>query len=262
MPKISVTRYGEISPFIGDKILAAISECYKVIGEPVAESIDLCLVEKAAGETFFATHDALQGKPRISVYVDKFLEMPDIVGLAGIRRQAAHSVLHGSLKYYLIKFPEELIRAMKQYDLPQGYANSLLYGTSMAVKEYGVTKLLYEKDFVDDQIAYAKYILDPSSEEVLAWEVALRNRLEKILYLVSIIRDISCAVPLIQDEQIGGEIKNCIEGKLAHIAPAYRSRIQEIIYEKFFLLGTNTLENIELVTKFVVEGIVDPELRS
>lgn len=243
-----------------DKILSAISECYKAIGEPIVESVDLHMVEKTAEETFFATHDAWQGKPRITVYVDKFLEMPELVGLAGIRRQAAHSVLHGSLEYYLIKFPKELLRAMRQYDLPQGYANTFLYGTGMAVKEYEVTKLLYEKNFVEDQIAYAKYMLDPSGEEVLAWELALGNRLEKILYLVSIIRDISCVLPLTQDEQFGHEVKNRIEIKLAHITPAYQSRIQKILYEKFLLLDTDTLENIDLLTKFVVEGIVDPEL--
>jgi hypothetical protein len=93
-------------------------------------------------------------------------------------------------------------------------------------------------------------------------KIVSRNRWEKILYLVSIIRDISCAVPLTQDEQFGDEVKNRIARKLAHIAPTYQSRIQKIIYEKFFLLGTNVLENIDLVMKFVVEGIVDPELRS
>jgi len=260
MLKISVTKYGEVSPFIADKILAAISECYRVIGEPIAESVDLCIIEKATGEVFFATHDALSGKPRITIYVDKFLEMPELIGLAGIRRQAAHSVLHGSLEYYLIKFPQELIKAMRQYNLAQGYADNLLYGTGMAVKEYEVSKLLHEKNFVEDQIAYARYILDPSNDEALAWKLVSRNSLEKILYLVSIIRDISCAMPLTQDEQFEDEVKNHIEEKLAHIAPAYRARIQKILYEKFLLLDANTLENIDLLTKFVVEDIVDPEL--
>jgi len=257
MLKISVTKYGEVSPFVVDKIFATISECYKAIGEPVTECVDVHMIEKAVGEIFFATHDALQGKPIITVYVDKFLEMPELVGLAGVRRQAAHSVLHGSPEYYLIRFPQDLIRVMRQHNLPQGYANTFLYGTAMAVKEYEVTKLLYKKDFVGDQLAYARYILDLSREDILAWKLVLRNRWERILHLVSIIRDISCAVPLAQDEQFGHEVRNRIERRLAHITPAYRSSIQEIIYRKFPLLGANTLENIDLLTKFAVEDLID-----
>ena len=261
MAKICVTRRGEISQPIVDEILSVIGECYKVIGEPMSDSIDLHVIEKSARETFFATHDALLGNSAISVYVDKLLEMPQLVGLAGIRRQAAHSVLHGSPKYYLIKVPKELIRAMKQYSLSQGCANAFLYSAGMAAKEYEVTRLLYGKNYIEGQVAYAEYILTPTTEEVLAWRIALRDKLEKIFYLTSVIRDISCAVPLTQDEQIGDEIKNYIKKKSAHITPDCQLRIQKIIYEGFSLLGNNTFENIDLITKLVVEEIIDYELK-
>jgi len=260
MTKLSATKSGEVAQSIVDKIVSALDECYKIIGEPMADSVDLRIVEKSARETFFATHDALHGKSTITVYVDKFLEIPQLVGLAGIRRQAAHSVLHGSLEYYLIKVPKDLIKVAKQYNLSQGCINALLYNIGMAAKEYGVTRLLYGKNFVVDQAAYAKYILDPSVEEVLAWEVALRNRLGKILYLASIIRDVSCAVPLIRDEQFGDEIKDYIGKKLAYITPAYQSKIRKIIYERFSLLNTDTFRNIALVTRFLVDEIIDYEL--
>jgi len=260
MTKVTVTTFGEISQSVVDKILVAMQECYKVIGEPKADSIELHMVEKSAGEFFFATHDASQGKPIVTVYVDMFLEMPYLVALAGIRRQATHSVLHGSSEYYLIKVPQDLLRAMKQYNLPPSYINGLLYSAGMAAKEYGVTSLLYGRNYVEDQVAYAKYILEPSAEEVLAWKIASRNKWEKIFHLASVIRDISCAVPLTQDEQIGEEIKDYIGEKLIHISSDYQLRIQKIIYEGFSLLGTNTFENIDLITTLVVEDIVDYEL--
>jgi len=261
MARIAVIEFGEVPQLVVDKILSAMGECYEAIGEPVGDSIiDVCIYEESEEETFFATYDALRGKPRIAVYLDKFLELPEVVILAGIRRQAAHSVLHGSLEYYLIAFPQALVRAMRQYNLPQGYANTVLYGTAMTAKEYEVTQVLYEKNFVEDQVAYAKYILEPSNGEALAWEIALRNRLEKILYLSAIIRDISCAVPLTRDERFGAEIEEYVEKKIACITPAYKSRIRRIIDERFSLLGTDTLENIGLTTQFLVEEIIDPEL--
>ena len=261
MAKIFVTKHGEISQPTLDEILGVISDCYKVIGEPMSDSIDLHVVEKSTGEAFFATHDALQGKPRITVYIDKFLEIPQLVGLAGIRRQAAHSVLHGSLEYYLIRVPRDLMRAMQQHNLPQDCINAFLYTAGMAAKEYAVTRLLYGNNYVEDQAAYAEYVLVPTTEEVLAWKLASRDKLEKIFHLASVVRDISCAVPLTRDEQIGDEIKNYIEKKIAHITPDYQLRLQKIIYDGFSSLGTNTFENIDLITKLVVEEIIDYELK-
>ncbi len=260
MARISAIKFGEVSQPLVDKIVNVMAGCYERMGEPMGEWVDLYIYQKSGSETFFTTHDASSGKPRISVYLDKFVQLPELVSLAGIRRQAAHSVLHGSPEYYFIAFPQDLAGAMRRYDLPQSYTNALLYGTAMAAKEYEVTHILHGNNFVEDQVAYAKYILEPSSEEALAWEIALRHRLEKILYLSALIRDISCAVPLTKDNRFGTEIKEHIEKKMAHITPACRSRIQRIIYERFSSLSTDTFENMGLTTKFLVEEIIDPEL--
>ena len=260
MARISAIKFGEVSQALVDKIVGVMAGCYERIGEPMGEGVDLHIYEKSGAETFFTTHDALTGKPRISVYLDKFVEVPELVSLAGIIRQAAHSVLHGSLEYYLITFPQDLVGAMRRYHLTQSYTNTFLYSAAMAAKEYEVTHVLYTNNFVEDQVAYAKYILEPNIEEALAWEIALRHRLEKILYLSAMIRDISCAVPLTRDERFGAEIKDHIEKKMAHITPACQSRIQKIIYERFSLLSTDTFDNIGLTTKFLVEEIIDPEL--
>lgn len=260
MTKLSITRSGQVSQSITNNIVSILHECYQIIGRPMADSVDLHIVERGAGETFFATHDALSGKPTITVFVDKFLQIPQLVGIAGIRRQAAHSVSHGSLEYYLIKVPTSLISAVKQYELSQGCLSSLLYSVGMAAKEYEVTRLLYGKNFIEDQVAYAKYVLEPSVEEVLAWEIARRNKLEKVLYLASIIRDVSCAVPLIQDEQFGDDVRDCIGEKLAHTVPGCQSRIQKIIYEGLLLLDADTFGNINRISRLVVDEIVDYEL--
>ena len=67
-------------------------------------------------------------------------------------------------------------------------------------------------------------------------------------------------MPLTRDERFGAEIRGHIERRIACVAPAYRSMMRGIIYERFSLLGTDTLENIGLTTKFMIEGIVDREL--
>jgi hypothetical protein len=257
---ISLAKFGEIPESALNEISSLIDESYSILGQPMGGSVDLEIFEKAEGEQFFATHDALEGKPRIRVYLDKLLELPKLVGLAGIRRQVAHSILHGSLRFYLIKFPDVLKRAIHQYRLSYDFGNSLLYSIGMAAKEFEATDLLYRRSFVDEQVAYAKYILEPSSDEVFAWEIASTNRLQKVLYLAALIRDISCAVPLVYDERFGDEIRQYIEKKLAHVSLVPRSRIQSIIYQKFGLLGANTFENIDLIAKLVTEEILAHEL--
>jgi len=260
MASISVVRFGEVPQSLLDKVLKIMDGCYELLGEPAGGSVDLHVFEKAEGETFFATHDALQGKPKITIYLNKFWELPETVGLAGLRRQVAHSVLHGSPEFYLIKFPEELRRAMKEFSLPPEFANRLLYGAGMAAKEYKVTGLLYEKGFIEDQVAYAEYILKLSNEDILSWEIASRNKLEKLLHLISILRDVSCAIPLVNDERSGSWVKGLIERRVSHLTLDYSFRIQKIVYKKFPPLRTGTMEGIHLITKAVVEEIVGPEL--
>jgi len=103
----------------------------------------------------------------------------------------------------------------------------------MANKEYRVTQLLYEKGFVEDQFAYAKYILEPDKEEILAWEITSRNKLEKILHLGSLLRDISCAVPLLQDAAFGEEMQACLARRLSYLPQIYQSRLERVLAQAF-----------------------------
>lgn len=262
MVRVSVVKFGEVPQSSIEHILKVISGCYEVIGEPRSEYIELYVFEKSEGEIFFATHDALGGKPRIGIYLDRLLSLSDLVGAAGVRRQAAHSVLHGSPEFYLIPFPESLLQAVKRYQLPLEYAYKLLQATGMAAKEYQVTDLLYEKGFVEDQAAYAKYILEPSGEEILAWEIASKNKLEKILHLSSILRDVSCALPLLQEPRLGTELQTCIGRKLTHLTPAYQVKLQEIISQTFSSLTHDLFQNISSITQAVIQELLDYELSS
>ncbi len=253
---ISLTRFGEIPQAILDEISSLINESYIILGEPMGGSVDLEIFEKAEEEQFFATHDALEGKPRIRVYVNTLLELPKVVGSAGIRRQVVHSILHGSLKFYLMKFPDVLKKALQQYGLSYDFGNSLLYSIGMSAKEYEVTDFLYSKSFVDEQVAYARYILEPTGEEVLAWRMTSTNKLQEVLYLAALVRDTSCAVPLVYDDGFGDEIRQYIGKKLAYVTPVARSEIERIIYEGFNALGVDTFENINLIAKLVTEEIL------
>ena len=262
MPRISVSKFGEVDQEALNEILSVINAGYESLGSPKTGSVNLWIYEKSSGETsFFATHNIWKGKPRITIYFDQASQYPKEVFLAGIQRQVAHSILHGSIEFYLIRLPDELKRAVVKYRFSPRYTNTILYHIAMIAKEYEVTKLLHQKDLSRSQVAYSKYILKLTGEDRLAWEIVVRNALLRLIYIISVIRDISCAVPLLSDPRFGSEIRQAIETRIAPLPPDYRTIIRGTVYSKMPLLGTHTQENIRLISGVISSEILEGELK-
>ncbi|MEM3443210.1 MAG: hypothetical protein QXM86_05080 [Candidatus Bathyarchaeia archaeon] len=257
---VKLKTYGNVNADLVEKLLGVLIECYERLGPPATYSVNLNIFETSDGQGFFATHDASEGKPTINIYLDRVLGLPPKVVVGGVRRQAAHSILHGSPEFYKIKFPAELMQVISEYGLSENFATNILYGASMTAKEYNVTKFLVDGGFVEDQEAYVKYMLEPSAEELQAWEIAKTNPMGKIIYLVMTIRDIACAIPLIEDLRLGNEIKECMERRIKHLPVNYRLTIQRVMDEMIKKFSDDTFKNIDLITKVIVEEIIQKEL--
>jgi len=182
------------------------------------------------------------------------------VVLGGVRRQAAHSIIHGTPEFYRIKLPSELRRVMDEHGFPQEFAAKIIYGISMAVKEHMVTRFLMEGEYIEDQIAYSKYVLESIAEEIISWEAVKDKVMDRIIYLTMTVRDISCAIPLTQDSRFGDEIKALIERKMGHLPLNYKLKIKKIINEVFPSFTGDTFKNIDLLTNALVKEIVYEEL--
>lgn len=257
---VKIKTFGNINQNTVKKLLDIIVECYERLGPPMTYSVDLNIFEVSEGSGFFASHNALHGKPTINIYLDRISGLPSNVVVGGIRRQAAHSILHGSPEYYKIRFPDELKQAIYDFGLTESFGLEILYGTAMAAKEYSVTKFLVDGGFVEDQIAYIKFMLQPTAEESQAWDIAKLNPLARIIYLVMIIRDVSCAIPMLEDSKLGDEIQECLDKKVGHLPTSYKSTIQKIIGEMIQKFSEDTFQNINLLTKAIVEDIIRKEL--
>lgn len=257
---IKVEKIVNVEDVLVERLLNILGETYETLGPPMTFSVTLRVFEKSDGSQFFASHEAIEGKPTISIYVDKMTSLPYDVVVGGIRRQAAHSILHGSPEFYNIKLPSELKRAMTEYSLPESFTMKILYGVSMAVKEYAVTKFLLNGGFVDDQLAYAKYLLEPVPEEITSWEFVKASPMERIVYLVMIARDISSAMPLTEDPRFSGEIKMFIEKKIEHLPPNYRVKVRKIASEVFSSFNGDVFRKIDRLTNIIVRELIDEEL--
>jgi len=257
---VKIKTFGNVDKNLMEKILDIIAECYGRLGPPITFSVNLNIFETSGGQGFFASHDALQGKPTINIYMDRLSSLPLTVVEGGIRRQVAHSILHGSPEFYKIKFPAELRQSMHIYGLPETLATEILYGAAMAAKEFNVTRFLVECGYIEDQVAYARYMLEPTSEEMQAWEMAKNNPTAKIVYLVMTIRDISCAIPLLKNPNLTNEIKKLLEKRTSHLPENYREIIQRMVDETIQKFSEDTFKNINLLVKAFVEEIIRKEL--
>jgi len=262
MPRISVSKFGQVDQEALDQILSVINAGYESLGSPKTGSVNLWICEKSSAETsFFATHSIWKGKPRITIYFDQVSQYPKEVFLAGIQRQVAHSILHGSMEFYLVRLPDELRKASVKYRFSPRYTNNILYHIAMIAKEYEVTKLLQQKGLFRNQVAYSKYILKITGEDMLAWEIAVRKPLLRLFYIISVIRDISCAIPLLSDPRFGSEIRQAIETRIGPLPPDYRTIIRRTVYSKMPLLGVHTQENIRLISRVISDEILEGELK-
>ena len=93
-------------------------------------------------------HEAWRGLPRIHVNYEECSKLPESVLKAMLVHEAAHSVLHGDVRAYMLSLPflsasESLLKAA--------------YMASTAVKDYEVSRLLADIGYVDELRSYIQY---------------------------------------------------------------------------------------------------------
>jgi len=274
MKRIVVRRFGDIKERFVEKVLGFLNDCYNRLGAHPVDIVEVYIFEKSSSmnafmngekrklgietlafeESFLAVHDAWQGTPRIMVAYDKMMHVPKLVGIGALRHEAAHSALHGSLEYYSFSTPMFLIELERNHVISRQVIRDLVYVASIAVKDYEVTRLLYEKGCVEDQAAYNKYYLKPSEEELEAWKLAAKNKTAILLFLVSALKTTCCATPLLKDERYGEEILKAITGSMNFLPLELSARLLRIL-EATSKFGRNTHENVDRFMKEIIDGL-------
>lgn len=280
-PKIVVSKFGEVKRQQIEHTLDIVEECYGRLEPHNVELVDLYFFEKSSAmeafmikesnevgvvstsftELFFAMHDAYRGTSRIILCLERMGKLPKLVQAGGIRHEVGHSVLHGSLQYYVFPLPPTLHILVKGSNISQQHANNLLYLISVSVKDYEVSRLLYKQGYIEDQIAYTKNLLTITESDKLAWQMARGKPLAEVLCVVSCLKSAACTAPFLSDKTFGKEMRQRFMESL--IIPAeFSNQLLNIVLEGFPSLGTDTFTNINHVTYLVVENIAKPILLS
>ena len=280
-PKIVVSKFGDVENREIDYILEIVEECYGRLRPHEVELVDLCVFEDSSSvsafmakeskevgvasasfsDLFFAMHDAFRGTSRIILCLERMKKLPLLVQDGGIRHEVGHSVLHGSLLYYVFPLPPALSDLVNLSIISREYATNLLYLISIAVKDYEVSRLLNRRGYVEDQIAYAKHLLEATETDNRAWQLAMGKPLAEILCLVSCLKSAVCATPFLFDKTFSDEMKALLRESLSYLPTSFSIFPLNMILENFSSLGMDTFRNINHVAFLVVENVVKPRAR-
>jgi hypothetical protein len=216
------------------------------------ERLDLGITSRGFEDAFTAQHDAWRGTSRISICMDKLSSLPKEVQVGTIRHEVGHSVLHGSIEYYIIPITQVKSFAAKS-GIPEDFASSSLYLISIAVKDYEVARLLFKNGYVEDQIAYAKNALSATEDDKLAWQVSGKDPAAKTLCILSRLKDVCCLAPFLEDTRFEGELLDLLAQNIGYMGDQTAREVRYIVTIFLSELGDDTIRNIGMLSDLVLK---------
>lgn len=268
-PSIHIRRFGELDERFVAWVKKSLLDCYEKFKETVPELVEVYLFQKegqvrtflreekarlgvatSLDESFVTTHDAWTGIPRISICEEALINLPYKVRLGALHHEAGHSILHGSIEFYIVPPQFDL----KETYIPSNLWQDVVFLASVAVKDYQVTKVLYEKSFVDDQFEFTTYFLKPSEEEKFTWSLASMSRHLKVVFLTSLMKSVACALPLVEDKRVGTKVKESISSYIEYL-PEEDKMVLTKFLEPFKGLSGRFHEDLAIILKRISQNL-------
>lgn len=277
MVKIVLQKLGEVSEESVNNVLSVIQECYERLRPHGVQILDLLLfsapstmsafysrervavgvVSEDVGESFIAMHDAWRGTSRIGVCMSKLNDLPLPVQIGTLRHEVGHSVLHGSMEYYVFPIEAPLMEAAERLRLSKEYLFNLLYLISIAVKDFEVTRLLSERGYVEDQVACSNHVFGTSSEDLDAWQLSKGDPASMALCLAARLKDAACLVAL--QAKLGElSVTERIRAELSYLPDPILNEMMKTLERFPQAIIADTFQNVAATTRMFVENILEP----
>jgi len=212
-------------------------------------------------EAFMAAHDAWTGIPRISISIERKQQLPDLVWEGALRHEAAHSILHGGLEYYIFPMPRDLSKAATSFPALTDHLTDILYLLTLAVKDMEVTNLLVSNGYVEDQAAYARFLLKPTEQDLDAWAISALAGEAKVLCLVGRLKDIAAALVLASRPDEFRVSLEEIDQSVNYLPTELREALLDTMLRILKELSKDTFANIQTAGALLVAGIVEPVMK-
>jgi len=273
--EIILQKFGRIPDEAVIEIQTVMDDCYRRLSPHSLELVDVILFENSSRmeafssrekylvgayssgleADFVATHEAWTGIPRILICYERLRRLNPLLVRATIRHEVAHSVLHGSLEYYVYAVPRSLFEASEKYSFPRTFTIDILYLISMGVKDYEVTRLLLDHKYIDDQIAYSLHVLETKKDELEAWNLSKRDPAKMLLCLVARFKDLACVAATL-DHQSWNIEDSPVDRELDYLSTNVRRRLIEVSWALTQMSTYDTFAKVELVADLVVTNLM------
>ena len=281
MPMLHVERHGRILDEEARDILSFLEECYgrvRPVGLDLVEIVlfenDLLWRSHMAAErrrarvtssdfddAFIATHDAWTGIPRISIPLDRRKALARPVWEGALRHEAGHSILHGSLEYYVFPMPKALLDVAHEFHTLTSHLTDILYLLTVAVKDMEVTKLLVSNGYVEDQAAYARFVMKPTEQDQYAWSLSSVSAEARVLCLVGRLKDVAAAAVLASGSHSPQVSLEEIEESIRYLPREARTALLDTMTNIQNNLSKDTFVNIQSGTAILATRLIKPIMR-
>lgn len=282
MLQLHLDRHGQVPDEESRTITSLLEECYGRLRPERLDVVEIALFEsdrlwrsyRAAerrkakvvstqlDDTFIAAHEAWTGIPRISISLERRGTLPQLVWEGALRHEVGHSVLHGELEYYLFPMPAPLLKVVQKFGTLRSHLTDILYLLTLGVKDMEVTKLLFSHDYVDDQVAYARFVMKPAGEDRQAWDISRVAPEARVLFLVGRLKELAAAMALTSRPEVSqvcfGEAEESVSYLPQEIRRALLNSTNKILEE----LTADTFSNVQTAASLLVSEIVEPVMRA
>ena len=281
MPLLHVERHGRILDEEARDIVSFLEECYDRLRPVGLDIVEIVLFEndrlwhshmaaerRRAGVTssdidaaFIAAHDAWTGIPRISIPLDRRKALAQPVWEGALHHEAGHSILHGSLEYYVFPMPKALANVAHEFRKLTSHLTDILYLLTVAVKDLEVTDLLVSNGYVEDQAAYARFVMKPTEEDQYAWDLSSITAEARVLCLVGKLKDIAAATVLASRSHSPRVGLEEIEDSIRYLPREARTALLDTTTKILNDLGKDTFANIQSGAAVLVARLIGPIMR-
>jgi hypothetical protein len=281
MPLLHLERHGQIPDQETRDIVSFLEECYGRLGPLDLDLVEIVFFEndrlwrnymaverRRAGVTssdfddaFIATYEAWTGIPRISISLDRRKALARPVWEGALRHEAGHSILHGSLEYYVFPMPKALRDVAHKFHTLTSHLTDILYLLTVAVKDMEVTKLLVSNGYVEDQAAYARFVMKPTKQDQYAWALSSITAEARVLCLVGKMKDIAAATVLASGSDGSRITHDEIEESIKYFSREARTALLDTMTNILNILGKDTFANIQSGCAMLATRLIEPIMR-
>jgi len=273
LPLLDFHYHGDITQDEVQKIRSNLEECYPRLGRWLPERVEVQLfdtpvklaaflasqkaelgIRTIGDDAFICSHDAWLGSPRLLICLERLFALPPMARLGTLRHEAAHTVLHGALAYYVFRIPPDCLELAKAKGLSLTVLQQVLYYCATAVKDFEVTRLLLRQGYQDCQVAFAQTQFVPSDEDKLAWLLARNHPQAKLLFLTGQLKTLLLGWPL----EVAGlmRLEQSTESMLNYMEPDERKRLLGVAIGVAKQLGEDTHNNVHLTLGQVLRELL------